>query len=84
MKKCPDCGSEKIIERARAIDSGEGFMNMGFTVAVDAEPDALLFKNTRRSEVNAKICGDCGYIRFYAKEAGYLWRAYQNQQKDVS
>lgn len=59
-------------------------MNMGFAVAVDANPDALLFKDTRRSDVKAKICGECGYIQFYAKQARYLWRAYENQQKDVS
>ncbi|MGC2236262.1 MAG: hypothetical protein WA584_08880 [Pyrinomonadaceae bacterium] len=84
MKKCPDCSSEKIIERARVFDGGSNFVDKGLQVSVDANPDALVFKDTRRSDVKAKICGDCGYIQFYAEQARYLWRAYENQQKDVS
>jgi len=79
MKKCPDCNSEKIIKNAKAIDRGEGNMNLNFSVAVDESPEAFIFKQTVYSEVDADICGECGFIQFYAKSPEVLWEAYQNQ-----
>ena len=84
MKKCPECDSERIIKDARAIDTGESYMNFRFQVAVDADPDALLFKSTVYSETKVEICADCGYIRFYAVSSRNLWSIYQTRQKDVS
>lgn len=84
MKKCPECESEKIIEGAGVIIANGNYPNNGFMVAVDANPDAFIFKERRESGVKTSICGDCGYMRFYAEKAQYLWRAYENRQKDVS
>ena len=66
------------------MNLGENMGNYGFKVAVDADPDALLFKGTVYSEVRADVCADCGFIRFYAANAQNLWRTYQNGRKDVS
>jgi len=83
MKKCPECSSEKIIEDAKGIDYGD-YTDYGFKVKVEGNPEALFFKETVSSEVDAKICADCGYIRFYAVSSRQLWTAYQNRRKDVS
>jgi len=80
MKKCPDCNSEKIIKNAKAIDRGEGNVSMDLSVAVDEFPDALIFKQRIYSELDADVCGECGFIQFYAKNPELLWDAYQKQE----
>jgi len=80
MKKCPDCNSEKIIKNAKAIDRGEGNVSMDFSVAVDEFPEAYVFKHRISSAVDADVCGECGFIQFYAKNPELLWDAYQNQE----
>lgn len=78
MKNCPECGSENIINDARLIERGEGGEPL---IAVDENPSALVFKKRTTSDINAKVCGDCGFIRFYAKYPSGLWTAYQNRGK---
>jgi hypothetical protein len=80
MKKCPDCDSEKIIQNAKAIDRGESNVNLDLCVAVDEAPEAFIFKKRVYSEVDADVCGECGFIQFYAKNPEILWTAYENQQ----
>jgi len=80
MKKCPDCNSEKIIKNAKAIDRGESNMNLDLSVAIDKFPDALIFKQRVASDVDADVCGECGFVQFYAKNPEILWEAYQNQE----
>lgn len=84
MKKCPDCGSENIIKNAMAIDQSGNYGNMNFSVAVDEYPDALMFNQRVYSAVAADVCGECGFIQFYAVNNAALWTAYQNQKKNVS
>lgn len=78
MKKCPECDSEKIISRAKLLDRGD---RTELIIAVDENPLAMVFKKRTTSDISAKVCGDCGFIRFYAKSAGNLWMAYQNLEK---
>jgi hypothetical protein len=80
MEKCPNCNSEKIIQNAKAIDRGDSNANLIFRVAVDESPDAFIFKKRVFSEVDADVCGECGFIQFYAKDPEALWTAYQNQE----
>ena len=79
MKKCPECESERIIKDALALDRGDYNANVGFQVAVDEKPEAFMFKQRITSTTNVEICGDCGYIQFYAKNPESLWLAYQNR-----
>ena len=81
MKNCPECNSDNIIVDAKALDRGDYNVNGGFKVAIDESPDAFMFKQTAYSEVNLKICGECGYIRFYAKDLQTLKNANDNRQK---
>ena len=84
MKKCPDCSSEKIIQNAKAVDSSENYINTDFRVAVEEHPNAFVFKQRIYSVVDADVCGECGFVQFYAKNPETLWIAYQNQKKNVS
>ena len=81
MKNCPECGSENSILNAIAIDRGADNTNMGFKVAIDEDPDAFIFKQRTYSEVDVNICGECGHIRFYARDLQSLLVASQNRKK---
>ena len=78
---CEKCGSEKIIPEVRAIDHGDYQTEGNLEVSIDENPNALMFKNRVRSSIFAKICGDCGYTKFYARDPQSLYSAYQNQKK---
>lgn len=79
MKKCPECESDKIIKDALALDRGDYNANIGFQVAVDENPQAFMFKQRTTSTTYIKICGNCGFIQFYAANPHILWLAYQNR-----
>lgn len=79
---CAKCHSEKIIPDATVIDRGDYSVEDEFSVAVDEKPDALMFKKRMRSDVGATVCGDCGYVEFYAKEPQNLYAAYQNKLRN--
>ncbi len=81
---CEKCGSEKIIPEVKAIDYGDYQTEGNLEVSIDENPHALMFKNRVRSNIFAKICGDCGYTEFYAKHPQALYSAYQNQKKNSS
>ena len=78
MKKCPECDSEKIISDAKLVERGDG---LDPVIAVDGNPAALIFKKRTASDITAKVCGNCGFIGFYAKYPDILWTAYQNREK---
>jgi hypothetical protein len=75
MKNCPECNSEKIIKTAETFNTDGSQLK----VAVAANPDALIMKKRSYSDVKVEVCGDCGYVRFYAADAKELWSAYQNR-----
>lgn len=84
MKNCLECGSEKIVPEVKVIDRGHGHSTYNFTVAVDENPDAFIFKQRNYSDVKAKVCADCGFIGFYATDPKLLWQIYQRKQNKVS
>ena len=79
MKKCPECGSEKIVKDAftQTIDGGN------LSIAVDEHPNNLIMKTRRLSSVSVQVCGDCGFVQFFAKFPAMLWTAYQNQINNI-
>ena len=54
-----------------------------FTVRVDAEPNAIMFKKSTRSDVHAWICGECGHIELYAANPGELYQAFITAQSTL-
>jgi hypothetical protein len=45
-------------------------------VRVDADPTAMVFKKSTRSDVHAWICGQCGYLELYADDPADLYNAF--------
>lgn len=77
--KCSKCNSDKIIPKAKVIDRGDYNSEGDLVVAIDENPDALIFKERFRTTTIAKVCGNCGFIEFYANNPNELYQAYQNQ-----
>ena len=63
---CPKCSSDNILVDAKVVDRGESFAQHHMIVSTFRNPDALIWKGQQSSEVSAWICGDCGFIEFYA------------------
>ncbi len=81
-QNCAKCHSEKIIPDAMVIDRADYSVEDEFSIAVDEKPAALMFKQRMRSDVSAMVCGNCGYVEFYAKEPQNLYAAYQNRLRN--
>ncbi len=80
MKKCPECGSEKIITDAKVSTSGH---QDSLRVSTDAVPGALVFKKRQYSSLKAAVCGNCGFTALYAEDPDMLWTAYQRQWNKI-
>jgi hypothetical protein len=50
-------------------------------VRVDADPDALLFREASRCPLEARVCGQCGYTEFYATDPATLFKAWRRSQE---
>ena len=79
-QKCEKCGSDKIVPQAKVIDRGDYSAEYELTLAVDENPEAFMFKQRIYSGVTAKVCGNCGFIEFYADNPQSLYSAYQKQE----
>jgi hypothetical protein len=84
MKNCLECGSEKIVPDVMVLDRAEKYSSLDFRVAIDAKPDAFIFKERNYSNVKANVCADCGFIAFYATDPKLLWQIYQRKKNNVS
>jgi predicted nucleic-acid-binding Zn-ribbon protein len=85
IDKCVKCESTSVIQRAMVVDkvSAAG-AEQDFTVRVDADPSAFMFKKSARSVVHAWICGQCGYIELYAENPGELYQAFTTSQSTLT
>jgi len=75
VDKCAKCGSSSVIQRAMVVDFGQGG-EKSLRVRVDADPTAMVFKKSTRSDVHAWICGQCGYMELYADDPADLYNAF--------
>jgi hypothetical protein len=80
--RCPMCGSSRIIPSTMILDQGQ-YSNGKLQVAVDAEPDALIFKDRIFGQLTADICGDCGHVELKVAGARELYEHYL-RSKDES
>lgn len=77
--KCPKCGSSEVVPSVRVLDRGDGNWTSDLQVAVDAKPDALLFKGRQKSSLTARVCSACGYAELYATDPQALLAAYRER-----
>ena len=64
--KCPKCGSSDVIADAKAIDRANYNAETELSVATFRKPEAMLFRGKLMTTLSAWICGDCGFVEFYA------------------
>lgn len=76
MQCCSKCQSNKLVPEALVLDAGENNVNYGFRVAIDENPQAWVFKERFASGVKAKVCGECGFIEFYATHPLDFYQAF--------
>ena len=74
--RCLRCGSDSVIPDVRLIDVGEGDSRKPQEVGVQKNPDALLFKDEIRVQMQAQVCADCGFVEAYAVDPEALWQAH--------
>jgi hypothetical protein len=72
-RQCPKCGSAKLVLNAMVQGAGQ---NTNVRVAVDANPDALIFKERQYAVLLADICGDCGHVELQAQDYRSLYNHY--------
>lgn len=65
-QKCPKCGSTDVIADAKAIDRAHLSVETELSVATFRQPEAIWFKGQMTTTLSAWICGECGYVEFYA------------------
>ncbi|QDU59064.1 hypothetical protein [Aeoliella mucimassa] len=75
--QCPKCGSNHVIEDAKAIDHYDYGVQQEMQVGVDRNPNAWIFKAQAKSAVSAWLCAECGYVEFYADDPNTLAKAVQ-------
>jgi predicted nucleic-acid-binding Zn-ribbon protein len=72
---CPKCGCTVVIQGVRVLDHGHGNRTHDLSVAVDAKPDAWVFKGRVTGELWACVCGACGFTELYATNLNELVKA---------
>jgi hypothetical protein len=50
-------------------------------VIVARKPKAALFRGETRTELSARVCGDCGYTELFAENPSGLFEAYSESAK---
>lgn len=70
--QCPKCNSTNIVHDAKALDHTESYIQMDMQIGVERNPKAWMFKGQATSSVSAWVCGDCGYLEFYADDPAKL------------
>ncbi len=74
-RQCPKCGSIKIIPNTRIRDQGQS-SDGKLKAFVDADPEALIFKDRLYSMLLADICGECGHVELRVEQPGSLYSHY--------
>jgi hypothetical protein len=77
---CLKCDSLDIIQDWPMVEHGHYNGELGLTIKVAAKPQAFIFKGAVESDLRGWICGQCGYIEWYAAQPADLLAAYRKRQ----
>lgn len=69
--KCPRCDSEKIMQDLLILDK----MGSGLNILV-INTEASIFQKTKREELKASVCGECGNVELSVNNPKQLWEHY--------
>jgi hypothetical protein len=78
-RKCVRCASAKIIPNVTVQAVGESKNTL--QCYVDAVPDALVFKERRRADIVADVCGECGHVALKVRDPATLYYHYLTSTK---
>jgi hypothetical protein len=70
-RRCARCGSATMIPNARILNA-EGDVH----VAVEGDPQAMIFKNRLCERLVADVCGDCGHVDLKVEHPRDLYEHY--------
>lgn len=74
ITNCSRCGSEEVMPNLQIRD------NLGFGIKLEVEieenPNAMIFKKSRRSSMTATVCSDCGNVELTVDNPKLLWAHY--------
>lgn len=65
---CSKCGSDMIVPEAEIRDQ-RGGVSQSICAVYFKNPEALLFKDSVYAKITANICGTCGFVELYIKDA---------------
>jgi hypothetical protein len=80
--QCSKCGSSKGILNRPVGNSGgssDGLTTLSFfefAISIDANPNAMAYKNRMTVRLFADICGECGHAEFKVEYPRELYRHY--------
>jgi hypothetical protein len=79
--RCARCKSDRIIPRVKLIERQDYNMRGSLRAGVEGTPSGWIFKGLVEVDLQADICGACGFADIYAAEPDALWSAYQDSQR---
>jgi len=71
--RCPKCAATERIPDVELPTYGV----VSIMAKVDRHPNAVFMKGATTSAIRAVVCGQCGFMEFYAVEPGELLSAYR-------
>jgi predicted nucleic-acid-binding Zn-ribbon protein len=75
---CPKCGSSQRIPTAEITTRRE---EHGLEVKVPRRPDAAMLKHMVYSGLKVIVCGNCGYLEWYATQPQSLLEAFREGEQ---
>ena len=78
--KCSRCSSEKIMTNLRVRDRYEAGVGQDLEIEVQANPGALIFKQTHREALRTTVCGECGNVGLSVENPRALWEIYNSHK----
>jgi predicted nucleic-acid-binding Zn-ribbon protein len=77
---CPKCGCKEILSDVKILDRAHLNAPHDLSVAVYANPHALIFRGEVSSPLSAYICSECGFTEFYVDRPKALLKATQDKE----
>lgn len=75
---CCKCGSLDVIPNAEIM----GYGTAKVKAVVSGKPDAFMFKDPLRVDIDVQICGECGHMELKASNPKALFRRYKSSLQD--
>ena len=74
---CSVCGSSETIPDVKIVDHGYMDCKHDLAIELQGNPDAMIFKDTRKGVLQATVCGVCGHVDLSIDNAAELLRIYR-------